>query len=280
VRRAILIAISVILALTLAVPVAFGQSSGAANDDTGALGAAWWSWAASTSIDKNPLVDPLNSDGYTGGPKCDGKPLPNSASKKWFLAGTAGNVDANGVVQPDPRSERTCNVPADTELFFPIVNTLFTSEVDGHVNNQGKVVKPATNEEILAANKHEMDDFLADASYFAKIGKYDGTKLQDIPSSQIVRGASQPFPIDFYMGKDDSTFKDDNPLASFGYQGTQTAASDGLWVKLSPMKKGEKHTIVWGGDFDYEGGEFYPKIGYDPGPFSFSQDVTYHITVV
>jgi hypothetical protein len=263
------LALSVVFALTLAVPVAFGQNSGAAKDDAGALGAAWWSWAVSTPIDKNPLVDPQGSDGYAGGPKCDGQPVTKTAAKKWFLAGTIGNIDANGNILPDPRSERTCDVPANTELFFPIVNTLFTREVDRPVNGND----PATEGQILAGAKHAMDDYLTPANYYARV---DG---KNIPSSQIVRGASQPFTIDFYMGKDNNTFKDDNPLAPFGYQGKQTAASDGLWVKLPPMKKGEKHTIVFGGTFDYEGGEFYPGIGYDPGPYSFTQDLTYHITV-
>jgi hypothetical protein len=255
VKRAIVMAISVILALIVVAPAAFGQSS-RASKDPGALGAAWWSWLVSTPVAKNPSIGD-----YTGGPKCDGQPVTKTANREWFLAGSPGELSEDGgTVIAGSGAERTCKVPANTEIFFPIVNNFCATPVDGD-----------TPEKLFACAKNITDDFLADGEYYAKV---DG---QDIPSSRIVRGTSQPFTMDFYTGKDDSTTADDNIFAEFGYVGEQTAASDGLWVKLPPLKKGEKHTIVWGGMFDYEGGPIY-----DGGPvypyFKFAQDTTYHIT--
>jgi hypothetical protein len=250
VKRAIVLAISVILALTLVVPAAFGQSSGASNG-TGALGAAWWSWLVSTPESKNSSIGD-----YVGGPKCDGQPV--TKTKEWFLAGSPGELSEDGgTVISGSGAERTCDVPANTELFFPIVNNLCATPVDGD-----------TPEKLLACAKNITDDFLADGEYYAKVDD------QDIPSSQIVRGTSAPFTIDFY---DNKRTDDDNIFAPFGYLGKQTAASDGLWVKLPPLKKGEEHTIVWGGIFDYEGGPIYEG-GPDYPYFKFAQDTTYHIT--
>ena len=65
------------------------------------LSAKWWQWVAST---------PLSEGGPFGtfGTDCaENQPNGNT----WFLAGSFG----------DP-AERTCTIPADTRLFFPVVN--------------------------------------------------------------------------------------------------------------------------------------------------------------
>jgi hypothetical protein len=204
-KRAIVLALSVLFALTLAVPVAFGQSSGTSKA-AGALGAAWWSWLVSTPESQNPSIGD-----YTFGPKCNGKPVTNTATKEWFLAGSPGNASEDGLtVIAGSGAERTCTVPADTELFFPIVNTLLTKEVDGP---QGDAGPDATEQQILEGAKTQIDDFLKDGTYYAKVGRYDGTQLQDIPKTQIVRGASNPFPIYFYVDNAAPITANDNIFA-------------------------------------------------------------------
>ncbi len=245
-KRIIVLALSVILALIVAAPMATAQQS-SQGQDSGELGAAWWSWLVSTPTSKNPSIGD-----YVGGPKCDGEPVTQTQGKTWFLAGSPAELSEDGgTIISGSGAERTCTVPANTELFLPIVNNLCATPVDGD-----------TPQKLLACAKNITDDLLEDGSYYAKVDD------QDVPSNRIVRGTSQPFTIDF---------REDNIFAPYGYVGEQTAASDGLWVKLPPLKKGEEHTIVWGGIFDYEGGPIY-----EDGPvypyFKFAQDTTYHIT--
>src|SRR3954464_2597303 len=105
-KRMILMALSLLLALSLAAPVAFGQTGqgSTATGASGKLAAAWWQWALSEPADTNPLIG-----GYSGGPQCDGQPLTDTQAKEWFLGGSFG---ASAV-------ERTCTVPVGTHLFFP-----------------------------------------------------------------------------------------------------------------------------------------------------------------
>jgi hypothetical protein len=103
VKRAIVVAISVILALVVAAPIASGQSSSQGKNlgkgqNLGKLTGDWWNWAVST----NP--SPLN-----GGDPCGG----NFVDGVFFLGGSFTN---------DPVT-RTCTVPANTPILFPVVNT-------------------------------------------------------------------------------------------------------------------------------------------------------------
>jgi hypothetical protein len=68
------------------------------------LGAAWWQWALETPTPKNPVLD-------TTGQFCQ----TSQKDHIWFLAGTL----FGGTV------ERTCSVPAQTYLFFPLANDFY-----------------------------------------------------------------------------------------------------------------------------------------------------------
>jgi hypothetical protein len=106
-KRAIVIAISVILALAVAAPIASGQT---VSHRLGikALTEAWWTWALA---DPSPLAGDYDVDD----PQCEGEFVEGV----FFLAGTFGE-DAT----------RTCTVPAKTALFFPVVNAIVTEEED------------------------------------------------------------------------------------------------------------------------------------------------------
>jgi hypothetical protein len=110
VKRAIVIAISVILALAVAAPIASGQTV-SHRLGVKALTEAWWTWALA---DPSPLGGELTND-YEGGQQCEGEFVEGV----FFLAGTFGG-DAT----------RTCTVPAKTALFFPVVNAIVTEEED------------------------------------------------------------------------------------------------------------------------------------------------------
>jgi hypothetical protein len=106
VKRAIVIAISVILALAVAAPIASGQTV-SHRLGVKALTEAWWTWALA-----NP--SPAVGDYDVDDPQCEGEFVEGV----FFLAGTLGGGDAT----------RTCTVPAKTALFFPVINAFCTAD--------------------------------------------------------------------------------------------------------------------------------------------------------
>jgi len=190
------IVLSVVLALVVAAPLATAQKKPSAEPSLAELTGSWWSWAAS---DPSPLVGD-----YKGGEQCEGEFVEGV----FFLAGTTGGA-----------AERTCTVPADTPLLFPVVNVAcseaFTNPPDP---------KPYTK-----CAKNIIDAALEDSETFATL---DGQELQ------IERIASGPF---------DWTIESGNP---FGLPaGTYDAASDGLWVYLPEGLESGKYTLEFGGSF-------------------------------
>jgi hypothetical protein len=124
VKRAIVLAISVILALIVVASVSFAQSTSQANakqnpgvvpPGTGkyaSLSAQWWQWAYSIPASDNPLSVASTTDGAT----C----ATGQSGKVWFLGGLFTPPG-----QPFPEGgqiERTCNVPAGKSIFLPIFN--------------------------------------------------------------------------------------------------------------------------------------------------------------
>jgi hypothetical protein len=119
-KRMIVMALSVVLALVVAAPMALAQveQSAAISAPGGELAAAEWQWALEKPIPKNPLLG-----SYSGGPKCDGTPVSDTAGATWFLTGT---LDGSTVT-------RTCTAPAGTNLFFPVLNVV-TIKTEPHEN--------------------------------------------------------------------------------------------------------------------------------------------------
>jgi hypothetical protein len=108
VKRAIVIALSVILALVLAAPIASGQSSSQGKNlgkgqNLGKLTGDWYNWAVS----RNPSPVSGGEPEYTDA-QCDG----NFVDGVFFLAGSTTS---------DPVT-RNCTVPANTPILFPVVN--------------------------------------------------------------------------------------------------------------------------------------------------------------
>src|SRR5215218_9807470 len=103
-KRAIVMALSVILALVVASPMALGQvgQGAAASGKASELAADWWQWGSSKPVAENPL---LGGDPNYTEEQCDGQPVSDTPGKKWFLAGAFGS----GAV------ERTCTMPVGTQ---------------------------------------------------------------------------------------------------------------------------------------------------------------------
>jgi hypothetical protein len=110
VKRAIVIAISGILALAVAAPIASAQPANQGKD-LKELTEAWWTWALA-------VPSPMQGDYSSPDPRCEG----DFVDGVFFLAGTSP------LVQTEGDATRTCTVPADTALFFPAINAFCTED--------------------------------------------------------------------------------------------------------------------------------------------------------
>ena len=226
-RRIVVLALGVLLALALAAPLASAQvGQGAkASGKASELAADWWQWALAEPVATNPLVGD-----YTDGPQCDGRPVSDVPGKKWFLA---GSFDGSAV-------ERTCTMPVGTQLFFPVFNAIWILEPGETV----KFARQQVNEFI--------NSVLADPD-LSMVVTVDG---KEVKSKRIVRAESPVFRVSL---PDDNVFGAPADL----YQNKRSVA-DGLWAALPPLSKGE-HTI---------------HVEVSAPNVGFSQDATYHLTVV
>ena len=241
VKRMIILALGVLLALALATPVALAKQGGQgskASGKTAQLAIAWTKWAYSKPEAESPLIG-----SYEGGDKCDGRPVSPTPGKKktWFLAGTP---DGSVV-------ERTCTVPVGRRLFFPLVSATFFITEPGETKQQARQAVTDFIREVLKD---------PDLSIEVTVdGKEDKSK-------RIDRARTRFFNV---------TFPEDNIFAEFGVEaGKYETISNGLWVTLPPLSKGE-HTIHWEVSA--------PNVDLDPstaGLEGFFQNVTYHLTVV
>ena len=206
-RRILVMALGVILALIMAAPIASAKEDSSGGQKTlSDLTAAWWSWA---------LQDPSPLEGsYKGGERCEGEYVEGV----FFLAGSTTG---------DP-VKRTCTVPADTPILFPVVNVVCSEAFND----------PTPYTECA---RDLVDLALVGATTFAKL---DG---KDLRTKRIASGR--------FCWRIES---DDNP---FGLPaGTYRAASDGLWVYLAEGLPEDKYKLRFGGKFPNV--DFRQKITY------------------
>jgi hypothetical protein len=211
-RRMLVVALSALLALALATPVAFGQAAeqqeeSTAYGRTGELAGAWLQWALSKPIPKNPMIGE-----YSGGPKCNGRPVSETPGEQkwWFLAGTWATTE--------PGVERTCTMPAGRWLFFPVANCLFI------------ITEPGENEELGRKQANEfMDSMLTDPDLSMSVWVDGKEVLRRADSPLVTVRVPENNVFDLFPGVD---------LEGGSYDGL----SDGLWATVPPLSKG-KHTI-------------------------------------
>ena len=207
-KRIIIMALGVLMALALATPMALAQvGQGAAASGTATeLAVAWTQWAYSKPVGVSPLIG-----SYEGGPKCDGTPVSPTQGKQWFLAGTS---DGSEVV-------RTCTMPVGTHLFFPVVSVV------GFPFPNAPDETPETERALAIAY---IDEVLA-APDFSMLVTVDGKMVK---SNRIVRAGNISGPF-FTL-----TLPEENVVGVLA--GEYEATANGLWVTLPPLPPGE-HTI-------------------------------------
>jgi hypothetical protein len=242
VKRTIIMALGVLLALALAMPMALAQveQDGNKTGKAAKLAEAWTLWAYSRHAAELPTIgeDPEYSD-----EQCDGTPLSTTRTNTWFLAGTEGGSAEETV--------RTCTVPAETQLFFPVVSSTFF------------ITEPEENKQIARDFVKNFIRAVEEDPDLSIVVTVDG---EEISSDQIVRAKTSFFPL---------FFPEDNIFAGSDVEaGTYQTISNGLWVTLPPLPPGE-HTI----HFELSA----PNVDRNPakpGPEGVFQNNTYILTVV
>jgi hypothetical protein len=279
VKRAIVMALTVILALVLAAPTLFAadkpQVVSPDKADYAKLSVKWWQWAYSIPASDNPLSVATEEDGATC---ATGQPAAGRRGGTWFLGGLFTPVG-----EPFPEGglvERTCNVPAGKSIFIPIFNAE-CSTVEGNppiVNPDGspvpseaagvdtleKCAKYATDwglgllpaGEPPGSGQHKL------ASMYASV---DGVSVGNLnPKKTPYRVASGPFEFTLVENSIDTFCLSGEPDAEAYVQcpaGESDAAADGVYLLLAPLPAGS-HTLRFGGTF-FDGG--------------FPLNITYHI---
>jgi hypothetical protein len=189
------------------------------------LSAQWWQWALSIPTSVNPQTDTTGEDAVVG-----------QRGSVWFL----GGFFSGGTLVT-----RKCSVPEGTQLFFPVINSVFinTPEVCGQTG-------PLTVSELRAMAAEEV----AGAANLSVT--VDGVPIRIPPSVQ-----SPVFPVALPV---DNVFNspcgDQGPVPAGIYS---PAVADGFYVLLGPLSVGP-HTL-----------HFHAE---NPAGV-LKQDVTYNLTV-
>jgi len=192
----------------------------------GAWGAEWWKWVYSFPAAKNPIQDTTGEFGSL-----------NQSGPVWFLAGTFGET-----------AKRTLTIPGGKGIFFPIFNTFYDYPCP-----EPPPFQPAQGQSL--------EDFLA-ALAAAYIDYATALAVQ-------VDGVELQHPFNYRAASHLVTFTADPSWVTLDpcVTGTpQSGVSDGYWVMLAPLPKGE-HTI------------HISAAAAVPG-YPFNLDVTYHLTVL
>jgi hypothetical protein len=249
-KRAIVLALSVIVALLVAAPIASGQSSSQGKNlgkgqNLGKLTGDWYNWAVS----RNPSPVSGGEPEYTDA-QCDG----NFVDGVFFLAGSTTS---------DPVT-RNCTVPANTPILFPVVNYACGAAPTVQVlDAEGNPVPGEFTGDPKPYNKCAQDliDYfvLHSTNVFATLNGEQPLEIQRLesgPFTLTVPSNGQDPPSDYVPTVPPGSYK---------------SAASGLWVYLPQGLEPGTYTLHWGGTF-----ELPPEFGGG----TFTQDITYILTVV
>jgi hypothetical protein len=187
------------LAVTLIPPcqademLAVSPSERIANRSQEEWSAQWWMWAGSFDYDDSPVADRT-------GVRCDFK----QKGPVWFLAGTYGTR----------RTERTCRIPKDKYLFFPLINYIVMPAVASNRDCEAQTATAAAMTDNPSALILDVDGIRVEA-----LARYRQatTSCFDMGALRTVRVAIYP------------------------------SAANGYYVMLRPLSPG-RHVVNFGGE--------------------------------
>lgn len=197
--------------------------------------AEWWRWVVSIPAGPtHPLADPT-------GASCG---LAQDADVFFLVGSLADPVTSSTAVG---LAQRSCTVPADTPLFFPLVNTMFTMLGAPEGATEADMIDAAEYFGEPVSNLSLEIDGVAQAGLY---GHDQTTAAFDLPYPD---GSILEYPPEILPA------------------GVTRAADHGYYVMLAPLAAGT-HTVRFTGRLVNS----VPVHGYD---FSFELDVTYIIDV-
>lgn len=201
------------------------------------LAAEWWQWVRAIPAEQNPLLDaPCNVQ---------------QEGPVFFLAGNFGGTGT-----------RSCAVPADKALFFPLFNVSYSScpEI---VKDESYTCDQAKSEEYL----HTSAKALMDTEGIALTLEIDGVAIPDLMG---YRAASKTFTDSAAAGPSELLGDCSGPIrentCGISVDSTRKMAADGYWIMLRPLPPGE-HKLHFGGNVTF------------PDKTTFGTDLTYTLTV-
>jgi hypothetical protein len=219
VRRIVMIALSVMFALVVAIPIASGATALRNDSQTlGALGAEWWTWAI-----EEPVPTNAQFGSYTDkSPKCEGS-TTFANQEVFFLSGT----------QTGEPVTRECTVSSEAWIFFPVVNYVDIEPI-------GALTEDAIRQIVNDA----MDQYLAGSTMYVTV---DGKRVP--VSIQKNRADTPLFTV---------TLPRKNIFGGPQLAGEYEGVADGVWMLLPPLSEGE-HTITFGGAFPNAPGDGFSQ---------------------
>jgi hypothetical protein len=199
----------------------------------GEWSAAWWQWALAGPKGNNAVQD-------TTGEFCD---VDQPKGKVWFLAGTQG---LTGV-------ERTCTIPHNRALFYPLVN-----------NGWVDCPPPSTDTTLTDAEVRDIMNFVAGDAACQLKSTLDGVSISSL-QIPTVRTQSPKFsatlpPNHIFAGAC-------SPALPPGDSGRMI--SEGYWVMLPPLSPGTHVLTLHGAACDPMTGDVF-----------FENEVTYTLHVL
>jgi hypothetical protein len=212
--------------ITSAIPTSLEKKASIKNTDRintefDKLTGEWEQWATSIPVSVNPMLD-------TSGVNC----MVGQSGPTWFLGGTFGGGSAI----------RKCSIPADKQLFFPVINSVNV--------NSPNVCGQGAGDISVNDLRSQVAPFIDNASNLS--AKIDGKP------QKMSRVKSDVFDV---VLPEDNIFN--GPCGSNVPAGVYSPAiDDGYYVMLNPLSAGP-HTL---------------KIHAESG--SFNLDVTYDLNVV
>jgi len=218
-------AISVILALAVAAPIASGQAANQGKD-LKELTEAWWTWALA-------VPSPMQGDYPSSDPRCEGEFVEGV----FFLAGTSP------LVQPEGDATRSCTVPADTALFFPAINAFCTEDEPDYPQ----------------CARHPVNTALANGETFATLDGED-LKIRRLATGPFTLILPEDNIFDC-LGPPQC----DTPVDLAGGPYEHRAISDGLWVYLPQglEPREDPYTLQFGGTSVAFGEPFSVNVTYE-----------------
>lgn len=174
---------------------------------------AWTRWALEQSWSEGPILD-------TNGSHC----ADNQSGDTWFLAGTSG-----GTVR------RSCTIPADTQLFFPLINYWVFPTPDSIIEGDP--------ENDLAAWQAFVEGYFPGRRHYTcgLTLRVDGQNLlPDLETMDEELWVDVLDPFDVVLGEDNFS----TPFG--GPSGPRVGWTAGHWALLTPLPPGV-HKLELGG---------------------------------